>query len=87
MKLADIQNRRRIPSTPEMQAAFESYVDLDRAPCEAFVIGWIAGREALEREIETRFWALADRDGLANLPSDMWEAIDALALGDRKGRR
>lgn len=87
MKLSDIQEGRRIRSTPEMQSAFESLVSLDRAPCEAFDIGWIAGREALEREIEERFWALADRDGLANLPSDMWLALDALAVRDRTRTR
>lgn len=35
-------------------------------------------RECADRDIETRFWSIVDRDGLTGLPSDMWAALDIL---------
>ena len=35
-------------------------------------------REATQRDIETRFWSVVDRNGLTGLPSDMWAALEIL---------
>lgn len=69
--------RRNI--SDEVYTAFENLVDIGQAPCEAFDIGWVEGRERLERSTEERFWSIVDRNGPSGLPSDMWEAIAILA--------
>ena len=78
-ELYNSQKMARRNISDEVYTAFENLVDIGQAPCEAFDIGWVEGRERLERSTEERFWSIVDRNGPSGLPSDMWEAIAILA--------
>ena len=50
------------------------------SPADALTIEQVGKvREAIERDIEERFWSIVDQNGLASLPSDMWAALEILA--------
>jgi len=59
--------------------AFEELVPITANPWDAFRIGYRHATEAAMSDFETRAWQIIDGDGLAPVPSDLWDALERLA--------
>lgn len=72
-----------IAGIPSAEEAFDLLVPVTASPAEAFDIGWANALEAARTDFECRAWQIIDGDGLAPLPSDLWEALERLARAAR----
>jgi 2-phospho-L-lactate transferase/gluconeogenesis factor (CofD/UPF0052 family) len=62
--------------------AAATYWGNDNPPLE-LIAAMEAHRVDTRHEIETKFWSIVDADGLAGLPSDMWDALERIARAAR----